>query len=1076
MPEETTPLPAARIEQTTDHRNVDLTHSLAPAGNSSQACAIEEPPGYRLLGEIGRGGMGVVYRAYDEALEREVAVKLLHDRYLGESDGSSAVTQRFISEAKITARLQHPGIPAVYQVGRCASGRPFLAMKLIRGETLDKLLAAQSALNTLAVFEAICQAVGYAHAQQVIHRDLKPSNIMVGSFGEVQVMDWGLAKKFSRSTATEDLPGPAAVDLPNGQEAGSLTQDGSIIGTLAFMPPEQARGEVAKIDERADVFGLGAILCVLLTGHPPFTGKDWHSIRLAAVLGDLSEARERLANCGAEPELVALCRRCLATEFVDRPRNAQAVALEVAALRQAAEERARRAESERVRAEVFAVEQRKRRTLAYLGSGVLCGVLLIGIIGTTVGMLRASAAQRAEAQRAIAESKAKQLANEQRIKAEEQRVRAEEQQAQAELARDSARSRYLLALEAFDQMVNGVQLRLMNRADTHELRIELLKSARTGVQKLVADGEAAEKPDFTLGWSYLRMGDVELNLGNTAAAEVEFQKALAVAERLAAENPSDREAQQNLNVSLQRLGNVQLKAGQTQSALRLLERALANSRELFADSQDEISSRRLAQALIYVGDAHLQAGQLAEALKSYQEKLEIDLHLASSQPKDAHSQFELGVAHERLGNIHLAMGKRTEALAQYEKALAISERLHRAAPQNIDYERALFVSWDHLGRAHDALGDKPLAKAAYGRALDICRRLAEGDPRNVLVQRDLSIVLERLGTLSLHAGQVDAGIKLLEQSLEVRQRLAKDDPRSSEAQRDLATAYERLGTSQLHLNDARAAQPYFERQHEILQRLAVEDPQDSFTQRALALSLSHLGVTARKQLQFAAAEAFHRQQRELAEQMLAADPESIAAQIEISRAQFHLGELLLSQSDFGAAKELFLQCQTSLLALNATNHLQADEQSWLQSIPRRLHDCELGEKAIADINVALNQPPIIVASVLTMRLNGLLRLQRYEEAIATADRHAAWAREQKSDPAMELYLAYRGYAFCALAIPPDEREPLIRKALETIMEAKEKGFFPNRKNLFFKDVQFKPVWEHELFRPLMREIGVSQTK
>src|SRR5207253_1897778 len=128
---------------------------------------------------------GVVYRARDLGLQREVAVKILLDRYAG----NTAAAERFIAEARITGQLQHPGIPAVHQVGTLPDGRPFLAMKLIRGRTLSDLLA-EGPVDTLAVFEAICQAVAYAHAHGVIHRDLKPANVMVGSFGEVQVMDW----------------------------------------------------------------------------------------------------------------------------------------------------------------------------------------------------------------------------------------------------------------------------------------------------------------------------------------------------------------------------------------------------------------------------------------------------------------------------------------------------------------------------------------------------------------------------------------------------------------------------------------------------------------------------------------------------------------------------------------------------------------------------------------------------------------------------------------------------------------------------------------------------------------------
>ena len=154
----------------------------------------QRPGADELLEEIAQGGMGIVYRATDAALGREVAVKMLRDRF---ADSSAA--RRFVDEARIAGQLQHPGIPAIHDVGVGLDGRPFLAMKLIKGRTLDELLRDRPDPGAdrgrfAAVFEQICQAVGFAHAHQVIHRDLKPPNIMVGSFGEVQVMDWGLAK------------------------------------------------------------------------------------------------------------------------------------------------------------------------------------------------------------------------------------------------------------------------------------------------------------------------------------------------------------------------------------------------------------------------------------------------------------------------------------------------------------------------------------------------------------------------------------------------------------------------------------------------------------------------------------------------------------------------------------------------------------------------------------------------------------------------------------------------------------------------------------------------------------------
>src|SRR5262249_34473505 len=160
--------------------------------------------GYELLAEVGRGGMGVVYRARETAFNRDVAVKFLRERH----PADSPELRRFLDEARITGQLQHPAIPPVHHIGRLPDGRPFLVMKLIRGRTLEDILneranPAEDRGRFLAIFGQVCQAIGYAHAHNVIHRDLKPANVMVGNFAEVQVMDWGLAKSLTGGRSTE---------------------------------------------------------------------------------------------------------------------------------------------------------------------------------------------------------------------------------------------------------------------------------------------------------------------------------------------------------------------------------------------------------------------------------------------------------------------------------------------------------------------------------------------------------------------------------------------------------------------------------------------------------------------------------------------------------------------------------------------------------------------------------------------------------------------------------------------------------------------------------------------------------
>jgi serine/threonine protein kinase len=220
---------------------------------------------YQLLDRVARGGMGVVYAALDEILGRRVALKIL-DVSVPEGE----LARRLNREARVLARLEHPGIVPVHDVGTLRDGRVFYTMKFVEGQRLDKHIEAVTSLpERLRLFSRICDAVAFAHARGVLHRDLKPANVMVGAFGEILVMDWGLAKilrEQSTEVSIEDpeatiVHSPKASDIPaHATEATQVTGQGTVLGTPGYMSPEQARGDVAHVDERSDIFSLGAVL------------------------------------------------------------------------------------------------------------------------------------------------------------------------------------------------------------------------------------------------------------------------------------------------------------------------------------------------------------------------------------------------------------------------------------------------------------------------------------------------------------------------------------------------------------------------------------------------------------------------------------------------------------------------------------------------------------------------------------------------------------------------------------------------------------------------------------------------
>jgi eukaryotic-like serine/threonine-protein kinase len=307
------------IEEWLDRCNADERDTLRSELEVIMAELDVRPshPRYDFIVEIARGGSAVVWEVFDKHLQRVSAIK-----YLLGAHNTQDMRRRLEQEARIGARLHHPGIVPVHELDRFEDGSPFVCMKRVSGKTLSELLASheRASIDSLLVtFLRICEVMAYAHQSGIIHRDLKPANIMVGEFGEVQIMDWGLARIDSLPSSRELFATTQSQTIADGDPHATVV--GSIFGTPSYMAPEQAQGRVQYINARSDVFSLGCILCKIITGRAVYEGESQTEVLEQAKAANTTNAIDRLRNSRAPSKWKQLAIKCLSAEPSNRPND-----------------------------------------------------------------------------------------------------------------------------------------------------------------------------------------------------------------------------------------------------------------------------------------------------------------------------------------------------------------------------------------------------------------------------------------------------------------------------------------------------------------------------------------------------------------------------------------------------------------------------------------------------------------------------------------------------------------------------------------------------------------------------------
>jgi tetratricopeptide (TPR) repeat protein len=791
---------------------------LVPTVRDRGAPPPPEPPpvshfgNYAALEQVGQGGRGSVYRVSDPELNRPLAVKVLRHELREEPDA----VRRFLEEAQVMGQLQHPGIVPVHAVGQLADGRPYFVMKLVQGRTLGQLLAARPAPahdlpRFLVIFEQVCQAVAYAHSRGVIHRDLKPANVMVGAFAEVQVMDWGLAKVLEADGACQGHPHrePGAL-APSGRDTvrtvrteatGLSSADGLVVGTFPYIAPEQAQGRVEELDSRADVFGLGAILCTVLTGLPPYAGGSAGELHRRAAAGDLADAFARLDRCGADAELIALAKDCLAPERERRPRDAGAVAERLATYLAEVQERLRRAEVEKATAQARAeearatarAERRARRLTVGLAVAVLAVVVALTVGGLWLQRQQAEEARQAEAlRRDVGAALGQAIRLRQGAHFEESRELLEQAQkrlgtdgpsdlreqvdqalADTGLARrlDAARHRAMTEVELVTIGLAGAEKEYAAAFKNAGLGHEKEYAAALKEAGLGQEGETPEVVAARVRTSGMR-AEVVAALDDWASiSEDGPRRAWLLAVARAADPDPERDRLRQPKLWRDRAALARL-AGEARVAELSPQLGAALGRALVASGGDPIPLMRKAQAQ-HPGDYWLNFG-LAWSLSRAKK-----LDEAIGYYRAALALRPTAAVHQNLGNALRAKGRLDAAASHYKAALRINPKFD-AARNNLggilytkgkldaaisQFQEALRINRKnaiahyHLGLALHSKGRLDAAVSHYKAALRINPKLA--------------IAHANLGKILGKKGQLDGAISHYKAALRIDSENAK---------------------------------------------------------------------------------------------------------------------------------------------------------------------------------------------------------------------------------------------------------------------------------------------------------------
>jgi tetratricopeptide (TPR) repeat protein/tRNA A-37 threonylcarbamoyl transferase component Bud32 len=701
-----------------------------------------------------KGGIGQVWLVHDRILGREVALKELRP----DRAGNPAICTRFLEEARITGQLEHPGIVPIYELVRGTSARQtYYTMRFIKGRTMSEAAkdyhqrvrtgkAGPLDLHALLnVFVNACNAVACAHSRGVLHRDLKGQNILLGDFGEVIVLDWGLAKAVSEEREREIEPGETTCFGPGTvmkESSRDETLPGEILGTPGYMSPEQAEGRQDQIDQRTDVYGLGALLYEILTGRPPFGGSGIKHL-LKQVASDAPMSPRQLVE-GTPAPLEAICLKALAKKPEMRYASATELARDVQ--RWLADEPVT-AHREPWTAHAGRWMRRHRALVTGVAAAALVAIL---VLTAATGLLTASN-QR--------EHEAKNLALQ----------RAEE-----------AKENLHLARQAIDEYCIKVSDDKRLQENFRALRKELLLTAVPFYQTFVARQDDNADLRAELGHAQMRLGQITQEIDEKNKAITIYQQALHLFAQLADEYPDQADYQRALAKSQSALGALYDATGNADKAQSAGQKALDLRLELAKQHPGDADYlREVADSHHNLALGHRNAGNTAKSEQAFQETLKIKTDLAKQNPENAEDQRALASTYNNLGTLYRDIGKTKEAEKAYQEAQVLRKRIVAKHPEVTQYQRELASGYHNLGIIFSET-EKPVdSEKSYLDAIPIERRLVLQYPEMPSYRNLLAGTLDGLGNLyrlQFASSKMAEAKKLHEEAHELYEQLATQFP------------------------------------------------------------------------------------------------------------------------------------------------------------------------------------------------------------------------------------------------------------------------------------------------------------